>query len=300
MDLKQFKLELERRGISENEVPQYLMKDGKMMTPASDALPVFKNALRHVTTGATIGAAGSMYLGDKLGFKKPTQLALGGMALGGAIGGYIHNRKYIQNGRMRGIYRDQFLNQYSDMSKDSSKVKLPESEDEGEVKLPEVTSRYGEVRKISRTHSFKEIGDLARSKWGKVIIGATALATIAAIATPKIRMEFRRMNTMQIDVSGYRLTDDANTVQRCVSRFSDFFHKNPLQSTLKYRYEDMEKVYLDALDAIDRSSPNQEADRGYLKAYWDTIYSLYNSSNEWQKLDNYARLNPNVGTLIIR
>ena len=309
MDLEQFKYELDRRGISQKDVPRHLMTEGRIATPLSDALPVFQNATKKVLTGATLGTAGSLLLGDKLKVKNPVPLALGGMALGGAIGGYLHNKEYIKNGRMRGIYRDKYLGLQSDMSKVQGETKLPVDE-RGETKVPERSQEMGsmrpqrhfdgEVRKISKSQSntWSELKSIMTSKWGKIILTGTALATIAAIAKPRIITSLKSMNTKQIDFSNYTYSDDANKVQKCISRFSDFLSNDPVKQAAKFRYPDMERIYLDALESIDRSSPNREVDSVYLETYWHAIYACYNASLSKSQLDSNLRLDPNHKSLM--
>ena len=299
MDLEQFKYELDRRGISQKDVPRHLMTEGRIATPLSDALPVFQNATKKVLTGATLGTAGSLFLGDKLKVKNPVPLALGGMALGGAIGGYLHNKEYIKNGRMRGIYRDKYLGLQSDMSKVQGETKLPVDE-RGETKVPKESTKLGEVRKISKSQSntWSELKGIMMSKWGKIILTGTALATIAAIAKPRIITSLKSMNTKQIDFSNYTYSDDANKVQKCISRFSDFLSNDPVKQAAKFRYPDMERIYLDALESIDRSSPNREVDSAYLETYWHAIYACYNASLSKSQLDSNLRLDPNHKSLM--
>lgn len=314
MDLKTFKYELERRGINEREVPHYLMRDGKMKAPMDDFFPMAKDAASNIVNGAVLGATGGLMLNDRLNLRREIPMALSGMIVGGMGGGLYHKYKFEKNGRMRGIYRDRFLKErdtFDSMQSDMTHrgdVKMPVNSP-GERWIPEEDEDQ-ETRKISKKFSggihqggtWKETAiKLAKSTPGKIIIGGALLFSLAALGKPLIVNKIRSMNTQSIDTSGYRYSDDASMVSRCCSRFSDFLtQKDSLRAASKFKYDDMEKIYLDTLDAIERSSPEPFADKRYLETMWQAIYSIYQSQDAIGRLDQQMRVNPNSNSMFTR
>lgn len=294
MDLKQFRYELERRGISENDVPSALLKEGKMKMSLEDGLPVYKKALEKVTLGGTVGALGGLMLADHLKMKRSVPLGLVGMGVGALGAGYLHNKDYVKNGRYRGMLRDEYLKSLSDLNPKGTRW-MPESS-EGKRWIPEEDEDQ-KTRTISRKQSLTSMRDaairLASTKTGKIIIGGAALATIAMIAKPIVVEQLKKMNTQSIDTSNYRYSDDASKVSQCSSRFNDFLtSNNPIGQANRFRYNDMEKLYLETLDAIERSSDQPMADKKYLTTMWEGIFALYQANDSLGKMDNAMRVNP--------
>lgn len=314
MDLKTFKYELEKRGIPEKGVPHYLLKEGRMKIPIDDAYPIAVESLKHVTRGALLGAAGGLALQDLLKLKgDENTYSVGGLVVGSYLGGKRYRDKFNKNGRMRGMYRDKYLqeldavNAQSDMTH-TGDVKMP-SYSPGERWIPE-EDKEQETRKVSKRFSGynQQVGSwgerakaLATSTFGKVVIAGGTMYTLYKLLSPLVLKKLKSMNTQSIDTSGYRYSDDAAQVSKCASRFSDFLtQKDVVQATVKFRYEDMEKVYLDTMEAIERSSPEPYADKKYLETMWQAIFSIYQSQDAIGRLDQQMRVNPNSKSMFTR